>query len=43
VFLVTRPRQRGFAPTELLAQRFARGEIDAEDYEQRRALLGGSR
>jgi hypothetical protein len=43
VFLVTRPRQRGSAPAELLAQRFAKGEIDADEYEQRRTLLGGSR
>lgn len=43
VYVVTRPRRGGSAPAQLLAERFAHGEIDAEEYEQRRALLGGSR
>lgn len=43
VFLVTRPRRSDLAPSELLAQRFARGEIGTQEYEERRDLLGGSR
>lgn len=43
VFLLVRSgRGRGGAgPSDLLAQRFARGDIDVEDYERRRRLLEG--
>ena len=42
VFLVTRTRQRPSGPADILAQRFARGEISSKEYDERRALLGGS-
>lgn len=41
VFLIARPRRARSAPLDLLAQRFARGEMTADDYEQRRVLLEG--
>lgn len=31
------PRERG--PEEILAERFARGEVSAEEYEERRRVL----
>lgn len=33
----------GADPQRLLDERFARGDIDAEDYERRRGLLGSAR
>jgi len=43
VFLLVRSGRtaRAAAPRDLLAQRFARGEIDAEDYDRRRRMLEG--
>ena len=35
------PGARGDSAEELLRQRFARGEIDAEEYEERRRILSG--
>lgn len=40
-FAIARPKRAGSAPLDLLAQRFARGEMTTDDYEQRRALLEG--
>lgn len=40
VFFLARRRPRG-APLDTLAQRFARGELNAEDYQERKRLLGG--
>jgi putative membrane protein len=34
--------QRPSLPEQLLAERFARGEIDTEEYQQRRATLRGA-
>ena len=42
-FLVFRTSRHPRDPGDLLAQRFARGEIDVDEYERRRALLRGSR
>lgn len=41
VYALTRPRRAGSPPLGLLEQRFARGELSVEDYEQRRRLLEG--
>jgi hypothetical protein len=42
LFLLARPRRRqGSRPLDLLAERFARGEIGAEEYAERRRLLEG--
>lgn len=42
-FLLARPRRHeGSRPLDLLAERFARGEIGAEEYAERRRLLEGS-
>jgi putative membrane protein len=35
------PETREDSAEELLRQRFARGEIDAEEYEERRRILSG--
>jgi len=35
------PGTREDSAEEILRQRFARGEIDAEEYEERRRILGG--
>jgi len=35
------PRDRTPTPREILDQRFAKGEIDREDYDARRKALGG--
>lgn len=40
VFWLTRRRQRG--PLDTLRQRYTSGELSAEDYEERKRLLGGS-
>jgi len=37
----TRPAVRGPSAMEILDERFARGEIDHEEYEDRRATLQG--
>lgn len=39
VLLRNGPQTRAPDPEEILAARFARGEIDAEEFEQRRATL----
>lgn len=36
---VRSPRNVGPSPLDVLAERFARGEIDAEEYEARRRVL----
>lgn len=42
VFAIARPRgQAGPTAVDVLAQRFARGDITTEDYERRRTLLEG--
>jgi len=35
------PAPRADDPVEVLRQRYARGEIDDEEYERRRSVLGG--
>jgi putative membrane protein len=37
-----RPDRPTDDPMEILRQRYARGEIDDEEYERRRRMLGGS-
>jgi putative membrane protein len=37
------PRPSGSDPVEILDQRFARGEIDDEEYQRRRAILRDGR
>lgn len=41
VLLFLRPRARRSDPLEILRQRFARGELTAEEYRERTNLLGG--
>lgn len=47
VFLLARPRGRpggrGSDPLDLLTERFARGEVSADDYRERRQLLEGGK
>lgn len=43
VYFVARTSRRRPDPRQLLAQRFAQGEIDAEEYRRRNQLLGGAR
>ena len=41
--VATWPRARSGGPVRILEERYARGEIDAEEFERRRATLEGSR
>lgn len=43
IYLIARSSRRRADPGQLLAQRFARGEIDAEEYRRRNELLGGAK
>ncbi|GAA0467428.1 hypothetical protein Aca07nite_71100 [Actinoplanes capillaceus] len=36
----SRPVMHGPAPQQMLAERFARGDIDEEEYKRRREILG---
>ncbi len=37
---VSRPQQSGRTPLDILRERFARGEIDRDEFEERRRALG---
>ncbi len=39
----TGPQQQGSRALDILDERFARGEIDQEEYEERRRILTGGR
>ncbi len=43
VYFIARGSTRRSDPRQLLAHRFARGEIDAEEYRRRSELLGGAK
>lgn len=38
-----RPTDRSSSPEDVLAERFARGEIDVDEYERNREVLDGRR
>jgi plastocyanin len=42
IWLLVRPRQRGSRATAVLAERFARGEVSADEYRERLSLLNES-